>query len=131
MQLTLLGPSPRTSPDGSPTEATPSAPSLARLLEGGAHFSRQGAAGETRVLSLDPRDLPRGVCSTLNISEYPSEGAVSSSLLDVLERGPIPSRYFLSAKACAGIIRRAEKRGKQLPAHLDRLLREAAKTASE
>jgi hypothetical protein len=36
-------------------------------------------------------------------------------LSDILETGGVPRRYYLSAKACAGILRRAEKRGKQLP----------------
>ena len=51
---------------------------------------------------------------TLSTSEWPSAGAVCS-LSDTLETGPLPPRYFLSAKACAGILRRAEKRGKDLP----------------
>ena len=131
MQLPLFGASPRTSRDGSPAGTTLSAPSLARLSESDIPWSRQGDGGRTRVLLLDPRDLPRGVLSTLHLSEFPSDGGVSSSLPDVLEAGPIPSRYFLSAKACAGIIRRAEKRGKQLPADLDRLVRAAAKTVNE
>lgn len=41
-----------------------------------------------------------------------------------LETGGVPRRYFLSARACAGIIRRAERRGKALP----RELREALET---
>jgi hypothetical protein len=32
-----------------------------------------------------------------------------------LETGVVPQRYYLSAKACQGILRRAEKRGKALP----------------
>jgi len=36
-------------------------------------------------------------------------------LSDVLETGEMPQRYFLSATACAGILRRAEKREKELP----------------
>jgi hypothetical protein len=51
---------------------------------------------------------------TLNISEYPSDG-VASSLSDILETGELPQRYYLSATACQGILRRAEKRGKELP----------------
>jgi hypothetical protein len=39
-------------------------------------------------------------------------------LSDILETGDVPQRYFLSAKACAGILRRAEKRGKLLPEQL-------------
>ena len=50
---------------------------------------------------------------TLNISEYPSDGA-ASSLSDVLETGELPQRYYLSATACRGILRRAEKRGKSM-----------------
>jgi hypothetical protein len=42
-------------------------------------------------------------------------------LSDVLETGPLPQRFYLSQKACAGILRRAEKRGKELPP----MLREA------
>jgi hypothetical protein len=37
------------------------------------------------------------------------------SLSDILETGDLPQRYFLSAKACRGILRRADKRGKELP----------------
>jgi hypothetical protein len=51
---------------------------------------------------------------TLNILEYPS-GAVASSLSDILEIGEVPERYYLSGTACRGILRRAEKRGKELP----------------
>jgi hypothetical protein len=40
------------------------------------------------------------------------------SLLDVLEGRKLPQRYFLSATACRGILRRAEKRGKELPDQL-------------
>jgi hypothetical protein len=66
---------------------------------------------------------------TLNTSEWTalpaqfrSDDGVCS-LSDVLETGDVPQRYFLSAKACAGILRRAEKRGKQLPQQLERALR--------
>ena len=50
----------------------------------------------------------------LNTSEYPSDG-VASSLSDVLETGELPRQYWLSGRACRGILRRAEKRGKELP----------------
>ena len=50
------------------------------------------------------------------------------SLSDILEdSGSVPQRYFLSAKACAGILRRAEKRGKQLPPALWMALKAVAK----
>ena len=60
---------------------------------------------------------------TLNFSEFHS-GAVASSLSDILETGDVPQRYFLSPRACAGILRRAEKRGKELPRHLRQALTE-------
>ena len=62
---------------------------------------------------------------TLSISEFHS-GAVESTLSDILETGDVPQRYFLSAKACAGILRRAAKRGKKLPPQLAHALREVA-----
>jgi len=51
---------------------------------------------------------------TLNISDWPSDASVCL-LSDILETGDVPPRFYLSAKACAGILRRAEKRGKELP----------------
>lgn len=62
---------------------------------------------------------------TLNTSEWPS-GADVCSLSDVLETGELPQRYFLSAKACRGILRRAEKRGKELPLQLAQALQAVA-----
>lgn len=69
-------------------------------------------------LSALPADTPSpGELLTLNTSEFPSAGGVCS-LSDILETGELPQRYFLSATACRGILRRAEKRGKELPALL-------------
>lgn len=58
---------------------------------------------------------------TRNGSEWRS-GAAACSLSSILETGPVASQYFLSAKACAGILRRAAKRGKTLPEQLHRAL---------
>ena len=44
---------------------------------------------------------------TLSISVWPSDASVCS-LSAILETGALPQRYFLSPKACAGILRRAE-----------------------
>jgi hypothetical protein len=60
-------------------------------------------------------------CWTLNTSEWPNAAAVCL-LSDTLETGVVPQRFFLSAKACAGILRRAEKRGKMLPVALEAAL---------
>ena len=66
---------------------------------------------------------------TLSISEYPSDG-VASSLLDILETGELPRRYYLSGTACRGILRRAEKRGKELPLALKSALLAVASQTS-
>ena len=65
-----------------------------------------------------------------NISAWPNDAAVCS-LSQVLEQGSIPQRYFLSATACAGILRRAEKRGKTLPSALLSALEATALEATD
>lgn len=69
----------------------------------------------------------RGVCSTASISESPNV-AVECLLSDVLE-SHVPPRFFLSARAAAGILRRAAKRGRTLPSRLQQAL-EALATAT-
>jgi hypothetical protein len=60
---------------------------------------------------------------TLGSSESRS-AAVESSLSATLEEiGEVPLRYYLSEKACAGILRRAIRREKVLPPMLDAALR--------
>jgi hypothetical protein len=67
---------------------------------------------------------PGGVL-TLNTTLWPSDGSVCS-LSDVLETGPVPQKFFLSPKACRGILRRAEKRGRALPGQLEKALEAVA-----
>ena len=63
-----------------------------------------------------------GVSLTLNMPEWHSDAA-ASLLSDILETtGDHLQRYSLSQKACAGILRRAEKRGKKLPPILEAAL---------
>ncbi len=64
-------------------------------------------------------------CLTLSTSEWPSAADVCS-LSDTLETGDLPQRFFLSATACKGILRRAEKRGKELPQALAQALQSVA-----
>ena len=61
---------------------------------------------------------------TLNSCEHadlagrsPNAGDVCS-LSDILETGAVPQRYYLTAKACSGILHRVARRGKDLPAML-------------
>lgn len=67
----------------------------------------------------------RGVYSMPSFGECPSVG-VESHLSQILEDSPHP-KYSLSAKACQGIIRRAERRGKELPDLLKAVLMKQAK----
>jgi site-specific DNA-cytosine methylase len=62
-----------------------------------------------------------GVSLTASFSESPNEGAVCS-LSDVLE-SHVPQRFFLSAVAARGILKRADDAGKTLPTRLERTLR--------
>ena len=65
-------------------------------------------------------------------SRSPSHnGDAVCSLSDILETGDVPQRYFLTAKACRGILRRAEKRGKELPTQLHQALAQVAEDSSE
>ena len=63
-----------------------------------------------------------GACTMPNISERHSDAG--ESFLSWILEGDAPAKYSLSPKACAGILRRAERRGKALPP----MLREALMT---
>ena len=70
-----------------------------------------------------------GECWTLNTSESRNDDAASSSLRDVLE--PLdrtPSKYLISPAGAAGILDRAGRRGRRLPADLAEALRTAARS---
>ena len=54
-----------------------------------------------------------GVCLTAKTSEFPSH-VRESSLWDVMEKGAVPPKYFLSPNAAAGILRRADRMGRVL-----------------
>ena len=58
-----------------------------------------------------------GRCETAPWPEAPSD-PVPSSLAALLERDAVPPRFFLSPRAASGILRRAERRGRDLPASL-------------
>ena len=62
-----------------------------------------------------------GPPGTLNTSECPKD-AVESSLSQILQ-DIVPSKYYLSRKACLGILRRSKERGKPLPPLLELALK--------
>lgn len=64
-------------------------------------------------------DSPQGI-SSLNVSEEPNI-PVQTKLSQILEENP-DKKYNLTPKACAGILRRAERRGKKLPEVLKAVL---------
>lgn len=74
-----------------------------------------GWLGEFLTLSSSEHNSIRG--------QFPSDAGVSS-LSDILETGDVPQRFFLSPRACRGIVRRNDERGKTLVPALDRALRE-------
>lgn len=74
--------------------------------------------------STSGRVTLRGESWTAASSELPSVAA-ECSLSQILEANA-PGKYFLSPKACAGILRRAENRGKKLPAALATALEQVA-----
>lgn len=71
-------------------------------------------------LFWDRNSLLLGEYWTLNFGESPRD-AEESSLSQILE-ATVPERYYLSPKACGGIIRRAGNRGKKLPPILEAAL---------
>ena len=87
--------------------------------------------------------LSLGELTTLKTGEKPSETAVQemlsvwgphsvaeeSRLSQILEVNPLP-KYNLTAKACQGILRRAERRGKDLPKLLKAVLIRQSQGAS-
>lgn len=76
--------------------------------------------GQAQVLLLDPRDKRLGELLMHNFGESPNV-VVESTLSQILEDN-VPAKYYLSPKACQGILRRAEKRGKKLPPLLEQAL---------
>ena len=71
-------------------------------------------------------------CWTHSSTAFPSDGAEYSSLAAVLETGDIPQRYFLTARAASGVLRRSLLRGKELPPLLlQALMAQAGLTADQ
>ena len=72
-----------------------------------------------------------GECLTLNIGESPNV-AVESFLSRILQpMTDVPQKYYLSPKACQGILRRSQERGKELPEELRIALERQARNTSE
>lgn len=125
IQLSLFG---RMSPElSAPTAEKTSAPCWKNLpawnnktlqfldLRGVADGAKQGQSPETD-------GLWHGDSLMLNIGESPKEESVS--LLSQILEDNVPQKYYLSARACQGILVRASRRGKPLPELLKNALLE-------
>ena len=94
-------------------------------VPGAFRLTADGTSGHSSGRWPSAGIISHGECLTLSSSESPS-AAVASSLSDILETGAIPPRHFLSPKACAGILRRAERRRRRLPPALKEALEHVA-----
>lgn len=83
--------------------------------------SRNGTRGG-QLVSLGGNTMP-------NIGESPKDER-ESTLLEILQED-VPEKYFLSPKACQGILRRAATRGKELPPILKIALEQQAGIETE
>ena len=83
--------------------------------------------GRVQEKSWETVNQSHGDSLMLNFGEYPREENVST-LSQILQAG-VPEKYYLSQKACLGILRRASVRGKKLPTVLQRALEKQAATA--
>ena len=146
VQLTFLSAEPPARDSASPAPetgyTTSEALSLGIMCGWLERLSRGGSCGKTsRACCLPIKELTSetsckplsnagiacaGGFSTLSILESPSD-AEECSLSDILEgTGDNLRRYFLSPKACAGILRRSKKRGLKIPDLLEHCLQTVA-----
>ena len=66
------------------------------------------------VAELWPGGGAHGECWTLSTSESHNDAA-ACSLSSILVTGGVPRRFYLSVKACLGVLRRAAKRRNRFP----------------
>ena len=90
---------------------------------------RGGSDGRQVVASWAMGGALLGEYTTHSFGEYPNEER-ESLLSQILETTPHP-KYCLSARACQGILNRAEKRGKELPEQLKAALIRQSLSKSE
>lgn len=83
-------------------------------------WANSGMGSPTGFLTLS-------TCEHTSIHELSLSDEGVCSLSDILETGDVPQRYYLTPKACQGILRRAEKRGKELPSMLKEALVKACR----
>ena len=117
-----LGPSPQTKVRTLDLSSKASAVSKTKP-----HLFLRLRSGFMQDLSWEMVTPSPGECLTLNTSEYPKEE--NESFLSQILEANAPEKYYLSQRACLGILRRASERGKELPDVLKRALEKQAKSA--
>ena len=138
-QVSMFGPdtwSGKTSPEPSAqTEARTSqrsskkqSGSQSRKLPMWMCLRKDGPQADASSMRWESGLLP-GEFSMHSFGESPREG-VESHLSQILEDSPHP-KYSLSAKACQGILTRANRRGKKLPEMLEKALIEQSLALSK
>ena len=83
--------------------------------------------GQPQATSWQTVSQSPGECLTRNTGEYPREENASS--LSQILIANVPEKYYLSPRACQGILLRASKRGKELPPLLKAALERQAQAA--
>lgn len=86
-------------------------------------LSLKKESGLTQDASWEMATQLPGAPMMLNIGPGPHSAESASTLSQILVPNA-PEKYFLSAKACQGILNRAKKRGKELPPMLKEALGE-------
>ena len=82
-------------------------PEFCQVMEDGTllplsqRYKKSGMGGHTESLTLNTLESPNVV--------------VESFLSDIIEDGNVPQRYFLTPKACSGILRRIKDRNAKIP----------------
>ena len=83
--------------------------------------------GQPQATSWQTVSQSPGECLTRNTGESPREE--NASTLSQILIANAPEKYYLSQKACQGILRRASARGKELPPLLKVALERQAQSA--
>lgn len=86
-------------------------------------------SGKTQERSWVTVTQSPGECLTRNIGASPKD-VIVSFLSQILLR-IVPAKYFLSRKACLGILNRASSRGKKLPKLLEKALKQQAEYSAK
>lgn len=111
-----------------PTKAKTSGQSSARCAKSKEKtmlcLNFQTENGTMQAASWERISPSHGGCSMRSIGEFPNEEN-ASTLSQILMAG-VPEKYYLSPKACQGILRRASVRGKELPEVLKKALERQA-----